>query len=341
MGYDEKGYREFLSEAEIDAYTIVYKDVYTGIPLFGIREFTERLKKATLKEIPEMPDWGEKEIKSFFRFPEDADLYQIAKDASVHMFITAYCGGNYYHAMNEYLRFGGTRLEGCFNLVKSLEDHGGEMAELRTMPPDEIVEMMNDVFCRYPTKEDMVLWRVVNTKKDFENPFGYLKKSEYTDKGFLSCGSILENLLKSDEYKDCNLILKLRVPKGTPSLYVDYISRRNHEKEWLLPPGCKVCQISQPKRHKGRLMVECGVKVDERLLAKKEMYEQLHMTHQPTYYVELKKREDENLRREFEASKGKNNEALSSKIEKATNIVKSNSEPKKANENEINNSASR
>lgn len=289
-------YREFFRKEEIKSFTESYKNVYTGVSINLLSQFVEAVNminnfhsKITSPDSTETVLTVEDilYINGFPEFSKPVDIMKLSQELSVYSFFSFYCGGNYYHAINEYLRFGKTSCSGCFSMVKTLERNKDNILGFRPLEPNEVKNMINDVFCKYPTEDNIVLWRLVDTNNGAFKPFEIFYTKEYLEKGFLSCSSILENLLEDEEFQSCDLLLKLYVPQGTPSLYLNYISRRSNENEWLLPPGTTIKPISLPKKYKGKKLIECIIEVDRELVKKRDFYLNQGETHQRTYYTKL------------------------------------------------------
>lgn len=317
MKLENKGsYLQFNSIKEIDDYTKDYANLFTGISGDAVDRHWEKLKAIINNPSAHTKNWSEEQLKTFYGYKVDDDLSSIAKECSISSFINAYCGGNYYRAINEHLRFGSTAVDGCFYSVKKLEIGKDGLCDVVTMKPEEVVEMMNDVFCKYPTKDDMVLWRFIDTRKGTFKPFGNFLKKNLTEKGFLSCASVLKTSMQSNDFDHCDLVMKIFVPKGTPSFYVDYISKRSNEKEWLFPPETTLKQVSRPKKFFGKQIVECYLEVDKELLKRRDRFIENGEVYQPTYENPFKKPLDKT-------------ESLAEKLDKIKNkSIKENDKPK-------------
>lgn len=280
---NKENYLEFKSIKHIDSYTEDYANLFTGINGNTVDRHFEKLK-AIINNPSEMTkDWSEEQLKIFYGYKADDDLSDIAKECSIVSFINAYCGGNYYKAINEQLRSGITDYDGCFGSVKKLEQGADGLYDVEVMDSNEVVKMMNDVFCKYPTKDDMVLWRFIDTRKGSFNPFGNFIKKDLTEKGFLSCASVFNTSMQSDEFNHCDMIMKIYVPKDTPAFYVDYISNRSNEKEWLFPPETTLKQVSRLKRLHGKKLVECYLEVDKELLKRRDQLIENGEAYKATY----------------------------------------------------------
>lgn len=95
---------------------------------------------------------------------------------------------------------------------------------------------------RHSLPENIVVYRYVS--------FQYLKLCggktiptkgmRFTDKAFVSTGLVKANLRKFAIEHCCPVLLEIKLPKGTPGVYVSFHEPGDclDEQEFLLPPGC-------------------------------------------------------------------------------------------------------
>ena len=112
---------------------------------------------------------------------------------------------------------------------------------------------------------DIIVYRALG-KDVVEKYINHCKNGiEITDPAFMSTSLKYECLLQG-EFKQCDSVLKLYVPQGTPAIYIDIIPSTNpmlgerDEQELLIHPNATIQVIGYPYKKSGRLFLECAIK---------------------------------------------------------------------------------
>lgn len=114
------------------------------------------------------------------------------------------------------------------------------------------VKLLDEFLTKYSLNENIVVFRLLNFNP-FENGISF------TEKGFMSTSLIKKDILLSHE---TDYRLKIYLPEGTKGFYVNFISSREDEQEFLLPKGVTI-NYSNEYRSVDKLEIECYVSVEK------------------------------------------------------------------------------
>lgn len=111
------------------------------------------------------------------------------------------------------------------------------------------IQILDEFLDSYSIDQSIVVFRLINF-----NPF--LEGNKYTEKGFMSTSLVNGdiNVIHNHEYR-----LKIHLSKGTKGFYVDYISCREGEYEFLLPRKTTITYINDYLTKDNRHEIECYV----------------------------------------------------------------------------------
>lgn len=111
------------------------------------------------------------------------------------------------------------------------------------------IDILDRVSQLYQLKEDLIVYRIVSVDI-------FKESSIYTEQGFLSV-SLVDgdiNSIHRGKYK-----LKIFVPKGTYGFYVDFISMRHGEFEFLMPRDIKLRKIRSKHEKDNKIKIDCYI----------------------------------------------------------------------------------
>lgn len=114
------------------------------------------------------------------------------------------------------------------------------------------IKLLNEFLTKYSLNENIVVFRLLNFNP-FENGISF------TEKGFMSTSLVKKDILLSHE---TDYRLKIYLPEGTKGFYVNFISSRIDEQEFLLPKEVTINYLNEYKSG-DKLEIECYVSVEK------------------------------------------------------------------------------
>jgi hypothetical protein len=115
------------------------------------------------------------------------------------------------------------------------------------------IALLDEAIARQGVPEDVIVWRGADSGAFSGHPVGDLAGQTFTEDGYLSTA------LGDTEYTTKPVLMKLRVPEGTPALYVDPISSFPGERELLLGRGMSYQVHNVTRMGDGRWLVEAEI----------------------------------------------------------------------------------
>lgn len=189
---------------------------------FGIKYFGDWLKEFQCEG-----EWRDYEVPNIAPYiVDDKELVEnLNRDYLVYRAFAEYCGGNYGLAINEYCR------KGFSSFLFRQEDL------------DERIRIIDHEIKKFELKENIVAYRTFKYKDLLigQGKYKIRKGDIINDKGFMGLGLVKESLLKEHNY---DTIMKVFVPAGCHSIYLDLISIRPNEQEMLLQRNTRLKVLS-------------------------------------------------------------------------------------------------
>ena len=190
-------------------------------------DFVQKIKQKIMKysnykefkNINESVAWGKIHFGNWLKDYQLEGQKRYGLDEDVRYVAFSYYCGNFFRAINEYLRF----------------DH----------PISEkgkyYISLIRRELNKFYINENIITYRILSEKALRAMSNGKIKKgTELIEKGFLSTGLVYEEI--KSIHKD-NYVLQILVNSGTHGIYLDFISNRQNEQELLFLP-CKLKVIS-------------------------------------------------------------------------------------------------
>jgi ADP-ribosyltransferase exoenzyme len=115
------------------------------------------------------------------------------------------------------------------------------------------IALIDEAIARQAVPEDVIVWRGADKGAFAGHQVEDISGQAFTEDGFLSTA------LGDTEYASKPVLMKLRVPEGTPALYVDPISSFPGERELLLGRGMRYQVHTVSKMGDGRWLVEAEI----------------------------------------------------------------------------------
>jgi hypothetical protein len=115
------------------------------------------------------------------------------------------------------------------------------------------IALLDEAIARQAVPEDVIVWRGADGGAFSGHPVSDLAGRSFTEDGYMSTA------LGDTEYVSKPVLMKLRVPEGTPALYVDSISSFPGERELLLGRGMSYEVHNVSRMGDGRWLVEAEI----------------------------------------------------------------------------------
>ena len=166
--------------------------------------------------IKDVSEWAEKYFSKALSYLQENET-KVGTDANL---IYAYCG-SYFKVYNSFLR-------------SSLGYLENDMIQLQLE-----IEQINKRISMNNIPEPIITYHYTNCacwKNCFVDNFA--KNSCFVEKAFLSTSLIPEKLAEFRNIFKYNCLLKIKIPKGTKAIVIQFSKTRLKEYELLLPSGC-------------------------------------------------------------------------------------------------------